>query len=84
MARITKCKECLRPILMAYVLPPGEYKRRWLPFNDRGLTSCHLDTCDGNVKKFELYCYDCSKSISATRKEWMLRTCPECGSEEAV
>lgn len=82
MALKTRCDTCLRPIVMAKVLPPGEYMRRWLPFNDAGLTVCHLDTCEGHAKNYELYCNDCMDSFPATRKEWVREICPECGSDD--
>ena len=81
MAWVKRCEICSRPILMAKVLPPGEYRRRWLPFDDPGLTCCHLDTCEGNAKNYELYCNDCMEYVAATRKEWFLEQCPECGSD---
>tara|TARA_B100000929_G_C15135498_1_gene292769 strand:+ start:133 stop:342 length:210 start_codon:yes stop_codon:yes gene_type:complete len=67
---------------MAFVLPPGEYRRRWVPFNDPELTSCHLDTCEGSAKNYQLYCNDCMDFIPATRKEKLLEECPDCGSDD--
>tara|TARA_R110001606_G_scaffold345151_2_gene493967 strand:- start:30575 stop:30799 length:225 start_codon:yes stop_codon:yes gene_type:complete len=72
----------MRAILMAYVLPPGEYVQRWLPFDDSGLMMCHLNTCEGHAENYELYCNDCMDSFPTTRKEWFLEICPECGGDD--
>ena len=82
MAFRTRCDACWRPILMAYVLPPGEYVQRWLPFNDSGLSVCHLDTCEAGARNYEVYCNDCMDSFPATRKEWARGKCPECYGDD--
>jgi hypothetical protein len=84
MAREQRCKYCWRVIFMAYVLPPGECRRRYVPFDDLELTSCHLNICEGSATNYELYCNDCIRFIPATRKEWVLKECPNCGSDDVL
>lgn len=43
-----ECKRCAASIYMVQATPPGEYRSRWLPFDDESLELCHLDYCSAS------------------------------------
>ena len=55
------CKYCGQRIYVAYVLPPNEHSRRWLPFDDEFLNECHLNHCK-RVRKTRTKDYQKKKS----------------------
>jgi len=46
-----RCQFCGEEVYWAYVLPPNEYSRRWVAFEDEDLSECHFDLCPGRPSR---------------------------------
>lgn len=67
----TTCEKCGQRIYMAYVLPPNEYSRRYIPFDDELLNDCHLDYCITKRKTI-------NKELKKKKSSPSYTVCPIC------